>query len=367
MTSIHMDTNPQSQTNGTNGLGQSQLPSNFDQVERVRQRMDGLRKHHNDSSDIYNRTQPIINEQIRDETMKYLKSGQVNGTKTKSQKPRATKRQRNTAANNNNNNSNSIETVNGVVNPVAVAQSTNPVVTSTTNGIPPQPQQIQHAVPSSQGIVQQGQHMQQITLYPPRIQQQPMHMQQHPQHQVQSQQPQQQQHFKYQPTSNNIYQPQQTMQTQQHQYQAPQPQQVYPQQQQIRPSSHMHPQQIEQSHFMTQQASRPPPPPQQQQSQRFGQHPNHHHPSHQHQHHMHHQQGHFNYATFTSLPNDLDLNLQAGLECDIDSLIKHEMSVEGQLDFNHDLLLKLDNHYLPPMNHVGGSQQLANELRLNRS
>lgn len=50
---------------------------------------------------------------------------------------------------------------------------------------------------------------------------------------------------------------------------------------------------------------------------------------------------------YTTLPTDLDLNIQAGLECDIDSLIKHEMSVEGQLDFNPDLLVKLDNYYQP--------------------
>ena len=39
------------------------------------------------------------------------------------------------------------------------------------------------------------------------------------------------------------------------------------------------------------------------------------------------------------LPNDLDLNfdsLQGGLECDVDSVIRHELSVEGSLDFNFD-------------------------------
>ncbi|CAG2111886.1 unnamed protein product [Medioppia subpectinata] len=37
------------------------------------------------------------------------------------------------------------------------------------------------------------------------------------------------------------------------------------------------------------------------------------------------------------LPNDLDLNfdsLHGGLECDVDSVIRHELSVDGSLDFN---------------------------------
>jgi len=41
------------------------------------------------------------------------------------------------------------------------------------------------------------------------------------------------------------------------------------------------------------------------------------------------------------LPNDLDLNfdsLQGGLECDVDSVIRHELSVDGSLDFNFDPL-----------------------------
>lgn len=39
------------------------------------------------------------------------------------------------------------------------------------------------------------------------------------------------------------------------------------------------------------------------------------------------------------LPNDLDLNLdslQGGLECDVDQVIRHELSMEGTLDFNFD-------------------------------
>ena len=43
----------------------------------------------------------------------------------------------------------------------------------------------------------------------------------------------------------------------------------------------------------------------------------------------------------TPLPNDLDLNLdslQGGLECDVDQVIKHELSVDGELDFNFEPL-----------------------------
>lgn len=39
------------------------------------------------------------------------------------------------------------------------------------------------------------------------------------------------------------------------------------------------------------------------------------------------------------LPNDLDLNLdslQGGLDCDVEQVIKHELSVDGNLDFNFD-------------------------------
>lgn len=38
-----------------------------------------------------------------------------------------------------------------------------------------------------------------------------------------------------------------------------------------------------------------------------------------------------------SLPNDVDLNtIQEGLECDVDQVIRHELSVEGNLDFNFE-------------------------------
>lgn len=342
MTSIHIDSQPQA-ANGSS-LNQSQTSNKFDEVERVRQRMDGLRKHHNESADIYNRTQPIINEQIHEETMKYLKNGQVNGTKTKSQKPRAPKRQRN-AANNNSNNINNINNISNNPNSSPVIIQTNSVVNSTTNGIPPQANQIQHNTVPPQNIVQQQGHMQQVTLYPPRIQQQPMQHMQHP-HQMQTQT--QQQPFKYQTTNPSMYQQAQQpnmqaqlqYQTPQQQPQPSQPQQIYSQP--MQPQTHIAPIKIEQNHFVGQHPS------QQQPHQHFAQHHNHLNGNH-HTHHLHHhhQQSQMGQIPLTSLPNDLDLTLQAGLECDVDSLIKHEMSVEGQLDFNHDLLLKLDNHYQP--------------------
>lgn len=38
-----------------------------------------------------------------------------------------------------------------------------------------------------------------------------------------------------------------------------------------------------------------------------------------------------------TLPTDLDFDtLQGGLECDVNSVIQHELSVEGNLDFNFD-------------------------------
>lgn len=38
-----------------------------------------------------------------------------------------------------------------------------------------------------------------------------------------------------------------------------------------------------------------------------------------------------------SLPNDLDFDsIHGGLECDVDQVIRHELSVDGNLDFNFD-------------------------------
>jgi len=41
-----------------------------------------------------------------------------------------------------------------------------------------------------------------------------------------------------------------------------------------------------------------------------------------------------------SLPNDLDFDsIHGGLECDVDQVIRHELSVDGNLDFNFDSIL----------------------------
>jgi hypothetical protein len=45
-----------------------------------------------------------------------------------------------------------------------------------------------------------------------------------------------------------------------------------------------------------------------------------------------------------SLPNDLDFDsLQGGLECDVNSVIQHELNVDGNLDFNFDQNLHAAN------------------------
>lgn len=49
--------------------------------------------------------------------------------------------------------------------------------------------------------------------------------------------------------------------------------------------------------------------------------------------------GHTMLSTYSALPNDLDPNLYqhtSELDCDIDSVIKKELSLEGDLDFNFD-------------------------------
>lgn len=344
MTSIHSD----SQTQQNNINNNNNITILKDGPERVRQRMEELRKHHHESTDIYNKTQPLIDEQIHQETLKYLKSGQVNGTKTKSQKPRAPKRQRNPTNGNTNGISNSSTTVNLPQQTIR----TSPAITSPQNGIIPQSQIQQQANLQQTNLCPQSEHLQQISPYQPINQQQTMHMQPSSQQTI----------FKYQAT-NDIYQqqPHTTIHQTQHAYQSQPSQQrtMYnvttshsapqhpppPQTQQhqpMQPSSHMHSQQhqhqLDQGHYMVHHHQGP-------QSQHFAQHPN----QIPQQHRLSH--GDANHAPFISLPNDLDLTLQAGLECDVDSLIKHEMSVEGQLEFNHDLLLKLDNHYHQPQHH----------------
>lgn len=200
--------------------------SKFDEAERIRQRMDGLRKHHNESTDIYNRTQPILDEQMHDETMKYLQNNEASGAKTKNRKPRATKKQR------------------------------NPLISSET--------------------------------------------------QQQTMQPNQQSAYEYQISQSSIQTNSISYNTQ------PMPQRP-PQQQQVVYSQYS---QTNHNGYAQHQMQR-----------------------------VQHQSLHGHGSMMPNLPNDLDFNLQAGLECDVDSLIKHEMSVEGRLDFNHDLLLKLDNPY----------------------
>ena len=49
--------------------------------------------------------------------------------------------------------------------------------------------------------------------------------------------------------------------------------------------------------------------------------------------------GHTMLGSYSALPNDLDPNLYqhtSELDCDIDSVIKKELSLEGDLDFNFD-------------------------------
>lgn len=254
------------------------------EAERIRHRFDGLRKHHNESADIYNRTQPIINEQIHNETIKYLKNGQVNGTKTKSQKPRAPKRQR--TATNSTNNTNII--------PNNVPTSNN----SFNNAMITQP------APVNPGTMQQ-QHTQHMNIYPPRIQQ-PMQAQ-HPPHVLHSQGISTHHQRTHLPQQQSFHQQQQHVPSYNHQQQNPPQHQMY------------------QQHFQPMQPS-----------------------TIQNNHHQPYYHNNLNHNPIPSLPNDLDLNLQAGLECDVESLINHEISVEGQLDFNHELLFKLDNHYRPP-------------------
>lgn len=329
MTSVHAYTQPQANPNNPSLNQTIQSPNNFNEAERVHRRMDELRKHHNESEEIYNRTQPIINEQIHVETVKYLKSNQVNGiTKPKSQKPRAQRKRKNSSSNIN---------TGGVDNSTNLAQPINTTSSVVTNGLPLHQSQMQ---PKSSQL--QPNHLQQTTTCTPNVQQQ-----QQQSMCIQPKQPsqsQQQQLFKYQ-SSANVYQqlPQQTtLQVREH-YQTPQQQQIYSQQPQqlqqpmhLQNPSHVQNQPNEQNQYVVQQ-------PMQNHHQLNGTHL----ASNNHGNQPQHYGYTTSYAPATSSHNDLDLTLQAGLECDVDSLIRHEMSVEGRLEFNHDLLLKLDNHYHP--------------------
>lgn len=360
MTSIHMETKPDvkpslngvavssnivgiNQNQQQQSLSTTQTFGKYDEHDPVNPRIAYLHQHHTDLTERYNVTQPIYNNIIREETKKYLDSGQINGTKPKSHKPRAPKKPRNTNNNNSNNNPN--------VAPIITNNSTTntQTATTTTNGFPPQAQHIR----SQEPIQQQGHPVQQISLYPPRIQQ-PIDTR--PQHPNQMQQHQQSPNFKYQTSNNTMFSKQMSHQPAQIQYQsqqvpaARQQQHMYPQQQQQQTqhrqqhfaqqiNPHQHPQHSIHHHHM----------PQSMPTQN-----NIHHA--QHSLHMQHQQIQL---PISSLPNDLDLPLQGGLECDVDSVIKHEISVEGQLDFNPELLLKLDNQYQPqqPNQHQHYSMQ----------
>lgn len=328
MTSVHAYTQPQSNSNNSSLNQTIQSTNNFNEADRVHRRMDELRKHHNESEEIYNRTQPIIDGQIHVETMKYLKNNQVNGTtKPKSQRPRAQRNPKNSSSNINTNSVNNNNSSN-------LAQTVNTASDVVTNGLPFHQSQMQ-PIPSQS----QTNHMQQTTIYTPHVQQQ-QSMSIRPKQPLPMQS--QQQHFEYKST-NNVYQQllqQPTIQVQK-QYQNPQQQQqqMYPHQQHmhLQNPSHVHNQQPnEQNQYVVQQPIQNH---QQLNSTHLTSNNNSTHPQ------------HYGYTTSyvpaTSSHNDLDLTLQAGLECDVDSLIRHEMSVEGRLEFNHDLLLKLDNHYHP--------------------
>lgn len=236
--------------------------SSSNDAERIKNRFDGLRKHHHESAGIYSRTQPIINDQIHRETLKYLKSGQVNGSKAKSQRPRAPKRPRVTTSNPGSSSATAAITDNAS-QPAFIS---SPVNQPTYNQR--MPQQNHHQYPNQ---VMQNHH-------------------QYPNQMIQS-------HHQY---------PNQIMQNH-HQY----PNQMIQ-------NHHQHPNQMMQT----------------QQSQ------------------MTYHRGNYGHTNpSTSLPNDLDLNLEAGLECDVESLINHEMSVEGALGFDDDLLYRLDNHQQSHYNH----------------
>lgn len=78
------------------------------------------------------------------------------------------------------------------------------------------------------------------------------------------------------------------------------------------------------------------------------------HPQPQHHHHQLHQHSSSTSLTNTAshvvghllghLPNDLDFDtVQGGLECDVDQVIRHELSVDGNLDFNFDPMAATSN------------------------
>jgi hypothetical protein len=310
--------------------------------------MDELRRHHAQTVEIHHRTQPMIDDQIHEDTLKYLKTAPANGTKARSQKPRAPKRQRSTASNINT--SHTSITPNLSNNSNCLNQSQVQTLTKATGPI----NSLQHHSINSTQQQQQQQQQQ----HPPQQHQQPP-QQQHPrtngpllsqprhiiQQQTQPQMsmslgpiqhmpafsPNMQQSIHVQPQrANQMHQHQSYNDNYQNRYQT---QPVYQQQQHMQPMSHgsSRTQVIDQGHNHYINIH----------SNTFA------HQNHQSFYPTQHISNNIAGHHHTTLPNDLDLNIQAGLECDIESLIKHEMSVEGQLDFNPDLLVKLDNYYQP--------------------
>jgi len=246
----------------------------------------------------------MIDKQIHEETIKYLKTGQVTGAKAKTQKPRATKRVKTSG------------------NPPAVTSSTAATVTATTNETtatsfhPPTNQsQTNHYEQQSSYDYQQANRFYNQA---PTVQQSQVYN--HYSHQP-GQQQMNQQHHNYNQHTHPNHHPH-------HQHH-----QLQPNQQTHQNSSHMQPVPIR--------------------------HPNDHHIHYNGQqnystqnnvgYYNHHSHRSDNFAPYppNRLPTDLNFNLEAGLECDVDSLINYEMSMGSQLDFDHGLLLKLDN----PSNH----------------
>lgn len=69
--------------------------------------------------------------------------------------------------------------------------------------------------------------------------------------------------------------------------------------------------------------------------------------------------GHPNNHTNT-MPNDLDFaSLEPGLECDVDQVIRHELSVDGQLDFNFDQSSQSNGHHSNTPQSVGVSSSMS--------
>lgn len=389
-------------------------------------RLTKLREHHIDSEEIYNRTQPKIDEEIRDDTLRIIRSGQINGTKTKGQKPRAPKKPRNTNATTNGTSIKQPQHPLPMPTQQPIAQS-NQVHQTQTQSLQSQVHLNQYHSPQpGTQTVTQANHLNQSHLIQTQVPHQ--HIQQsHPVYQQQQQTlpPHQQSQLvaannHMQPIyieHNNLLatQPQQSQQqiphhhhngqSQQHQQHIQnQNQPVYQQQQpmQMGPNTHVNnyvdqqqipPQQTyaqashatktnglthsqHQQHHMHQQQQNP----QQQHSQQqimvqhnqpkvyHQTHMNHTNQIHSHQQHNNYQamkrEPNLSHMSFQpSLPNDLDSDLidiavQPGLDCDIDSVINHENAIEVRLDFDAEFLLTLDSPYQTQNSNMNNNYQV---------